>query len=600
MWRTDADALVGAQRRSRRLAAPADRLKRQRSPSTALRSMIGMFTQGSSGEPLPMPDERSAKPSPGPTPVGHFDAVIIGAGFSGMYQLLRLRDTLGMKAVVLEMADGVGGTWYWNRYPGARCDSESHSYSYYFDEALLRDWQWTERYPGHEEIRRYLNHVADRYRLRPDIRLNTRVEAARYDEHDNTWIIDTEGGERYTAQFLITAVGCLSAANIPDIPGLKDFAGRWYHTGQWPHDDVDFTGKRVGMIGTGSTGIQCAPVIAETAAHLTVFQRTANYSMPANNGPLSAEFRQYVRDHTDEIRQVMQSTTNGHPFRISERSAFDVTPEEREAIYEAAWQKGGLQFRAAFQDLLSNQAANDTAAEFIKRKIRQIVRDPVKAAILSDIDHPFAAKRPPIDTHYFETFNRENVSLVNLRETPIEAIVPEGLRTRDALYPLDIIVFATGFDALTGPLLRIGIEGRRGLTLADAWKAGPRNYLGLQVPGFPNLFTITGPGSPSVLCNMPVAIEQHVDWITDCIDHMRKRGLSKVEPVDAAAETWLERVQAAANATLLPKAHHSWYLGANVPGKPRVFMPYAGGMANYRRICQQVAQSGYEGFAFSA
>jgi cation diffusion facilitator CzcD-associated flavoprotein CzcO len=355
------------------------------------------------------------------------------------------------------------------------------------------------------------------------------------------------------------------------------------------------------MIGTGSTGIQCAPVIAETAAHLTVFQRTANYSMPANNGPLSDEFKRYVREHTAEIREVMHSTTNGHPFRILDRSAFDVTPEEREAIYEEAWRKGGLQFRAAFRDLLSDQAANDTAAEFIKAKIRGIVRDPVKAAILSDIDHPFAAKRPPIDTHYFETFNRDNVSLVNLRENPIEAIVPEGIRTRDGtVFGLDIIVFATGFDALTGPLLRIGIEGRGGVALADAWRAGPRNYLGLQVPGFPNLFTITGPGSPSVLCNMPVAIEQHVDWITDCIDYMRRRGLSKVEPAEGAADTWLGTVQAAADATLLPKAHHSWYLGANVPGKPRVFMPYAGGLARYRGICEQVVERGYEGFEFSA
>jgi cation diffusion facilitator CzcD-associated flavoprotein CzcO len=498
------------------------------------------------------------------------------------------------------MADGVGGTWHWNRYPGARCDSESHSYCYYFDDALLKDWEWTERYPGHEEIRRYLNHVADRYRLRPDIRLNTQVQTARYDIDDKVWVIETNGGQRYTSQFLITAVGCLSAANIPDIPGLAQFSGHWYHTGQWPHEGVDFRGKRVGMIGTGSTGIQCAPEIARTAAHLTVFQRTANYSMPANNGPLSAEFKQYVREHSDEIRQVMHSTPNGHPFRFCDRSAFDVSADEREVIYEDAWRKGGLQFRASFRDLLSDQAANDTAAEFIKAKIRKIVHDPVKAAVLSDIDHPFAAKRPPIDTNYFETFNRDNVSLVNLRADPIEAIVPTGIKTRHASYDLDVIVFATGFDALTGPLLRIGIEGRNGLRLGDAWREGPRNYLGLQVPGFPNLFTITGPGSPSVLTNMPVAIEQHVDWITGCIDHMRRQGLSTVEPAESAAEAWLAQVQAAANATLLPKAHHSWYLGANVPGKPRVFMPYAGGLAGYRKICEQVVESGYEGFQFAA
>ena len=546
-----------------------------------------------------MSDELSDPPLAKQKASEHFDAVIIGAGFSGMYQLLKLRDGLSMKAVVLEMADGVGGTWHWNRYPGARCDSESHSYSYYFDDALLREWQWTERYPGHDEIRRYLNHVADRYRLRPDIRLNRRVSAARYHEADNCWIIDTDCGERYTAQFLITAVGCLSAANVPDIPGLQSFAGRWYHTGQWPHEGVDFHGKRVGMIGTGSTGIQCAPVIASEAAHLTVFQRTANYSMPANNGPLSESFKQYVREHADDIRKVMHSTPNAHPFRICDRSAFDVTPAEREAIYEEAWQKGGLQFRATFRDLLTSQSANDTAAEFIKTKIRQIVRDPRKAAILSDIDHPFATKRPPIDTHYFETFNRDNVSLIDLRSDPIEAIVPKGVRTRTGLLELDILVFATGFDALTGPLLRVGIEGRHGRKLADVWRAGPRNYLGLQIPGFPNLFTITGPGSPSVLCNMPVAIEQHVDWITACIDHMRKRRLATVEPAEPAADQWLGQVQAAANATLLPKAKHSWYQGANVPGKPRIFMPYAGGMAQYRQICEQIVARGYEGFQFS-
>jgi len=545
-----------------------------------------------------MLDERSGRLSNTVKDAGHFDAVIIGAGFSGLYQLLRLRDHLGLRTVVLEMADGVGGTWHWNRYPGARCDSESHSYCYYFDDALLRDWEWTERYPGHEEIRRYLNHVADRYRLRPDIRLNTRVSGARYDDGRRHWVLDTEGGERLTSRFLITAVGCLSAANIPDVPGLGRFAGRWYHTGQWPHEGVDFRGRRVAMIGTGSTGIQCAPEIAETAAHLTVFQRTANYSLPANNGPLSEAFRQYLREHSDEVREVMRSTTNGHPFRICDRSAFDVTPQEREAIYEEAWRKGGLQFRASFRDLMSDQAANDTAAEFIKAKIRRLVADPLKAAILSDIDHPFAAKRPPIDTNYFETFNRSNVSLVDLRTNPIEAIVPQGIQTREAMHEADILVFATGFDALTGPLLRIGIEGRNGLTLADAWRAGPRNHLGLQVPGFPNLFTITGPGSPSVLCNMPVAIEQHVDWITACIDHMRRNGLATVESTDAAADAWTAQVQSVAEGTLLPKARHSWYLGANIPGKPRVFMPYAGGLARYRGICEQVVERGYEGFVF--
>jgi cation diffusion facilitator CzcD-associated flavoprotein CzcO len=529
-----------------------------------------------------------------------FDALIIGAGFSGLYQLLCLRDRLGLSVKVLEAGAGVGGTWYWNRYPGARCDSESHSYCYSFSEELTQEWEWSERYPGPPEILRYLNHVADRFDLKRDICFNTRVSAAHYDETANRWRVSTEAGEALTAQFLISAVGCLSSANIPNIAGLDTFQGRWYHTGEWPHEGVDFRGKRVGLIGTGSTGIQAAPVIAETAAHLTVFQRTANYSVPARNAPLTPEFKRYVKENAAEIRHVMRATVNGHPFYIVDRSALETPPQERQAIYEKAWEVGSLRFRAAFRDLLTDKAANDTAADFIRAKIREIVKDPATAAKLSDFDHPYAAKRPPIDTDYFETFNRDNVDLVDVRAAPIERITPQGIRTRDAEYPLDIIVFATGFDGMTGSLLRMDIRGREGLPLAKAWAAGPRNYLGLQVAGFPNLFTVTGPGSPSVLCNMPVAIEQHVEWITDCIAHMRSHGLKRIEPRNEAVEAWVAEVNAAAEATLLPLAKHSWYLGANVPGKPRVFMPYAGGMAHYRKICADVAARSYEGFVFSA
>ncbi|HJU32984.1 MAG TPA: NAD(P)/FAD-dependent oxidoreductase [Hyphomicrobiaceae bacterium] len=530
---------------------------------------------------------------------GELDALIIGAGFSGLYQLHCLRDRLGLSAMVLEAGGGVGGTWYWNRYPGARCDSESHSYCYTFSKDIQSKWQWSERYPGHAEVRRYLNFVADELDLKRDIRFDTRVVSARYDDRANRWRVATETGQSLVAKYLITAVGCLSTANVPKIPGLDSFKGQWFHTGQWPHDGVDFTGKRVGQIGTGSTGIQAAPVIAETAAHLTVFQRTANYSVPARNAPLTAEFQRYVRGNAGEIRRVMHATPNGHPFVIEDRSVFDVTPEERHAIYEQAWEKGGLQFRATFRDLLVDKAANDTAADFIRNKIREIVKDPATAEKLADIDHPYAAKRPPIDTDYFETFNRDNVALVDLRAEPIETITPAGIRTKKAEYPLDMIVFATGFDAMTGPLLRMDIRGRDGLKLADAWNAGPRNYLGLQVAGFPNLFTITGPGSPSVLCNMPVAIEQHVEWITQCIAHMRGKGIERIEAKPEAVDRWVAHVNDAANATLLPMAHHSWYLGANVPGKPRVFMPYAGGMARYRDICADVAAKGYEGFALT-
>ena len=527
------------------------------------------------------------------------DALVIGAGFAGLYQLLCLRDRLGLDVQVLEAGDGVGGTWYWNRYPGARCDSESHIYNYTFSKDLYESWEWSERYPQQPEIMRYLNHVADRFDLRRDIRFGTRVVGAAYDEAANRWAVTTDAGETLYATFLITAVGCLSTANVPDIPGLGDFAGVWYHTGRYPPEGVDFTGKRVGLVGTGSTGIQAAPVIAQTAAHLTVFQRTANYSVPAQNGPLASEFQAWVKANYAEIRQITRGNTNGQGFNIADRSVWDVTPEEREALYEAAWAKGGLQFRAAFRDLLLDKAANDTAAEFLKAKIRQIVTHPGTAALLADIDHPYAAKRPPIDTGYFETFNRDNVSLVDVRSHPIERISATGIHTSAAEYPLDVIVFATGYDAMTGPLLRLDIRGRDQLALRDTWAAGPRSYLGLQVAGFPNLFTITGPGSPSVLTNMPVAIEQHVEWITDCIAHLRAEGAARIEPAEAAVDTWMVQVQTAAAATLLPQAASSWYLGANVPGKPRVFMPYAGGMARYRAICDDVAAKGYQGFELS-
>jgi cation diffusion facilitator CzcD-associated flavoprotein CzcO len=527
---------------------------------------------------------------------GVLDALVIGAGFAGLYQLLCLRDRLGLAVQVLEAADGVGGTWYWNRYPGARCDSESHAYRFSFSAELAREWEWSERYPGQAEVLRYLNHVAERFDLKRDIRFNTRVKAAHWDAANNLWNVTTEAGGQFKARFLITAVGCLSSANIPDIPGLDNFEGRWYHTGQWPHAGVDFRGKRVGQVGTGSTGIQSAPVIAAAAAHLTVFQRTANYSVPARNAPLTDEFKRYARENAEQISQDMRATRNGHPFFDADRAALETPPEERQALYEAAWARGGLQFRATFRDLIASVEANNTAAEFIRGKIRAIVKDPLTAAKLSDIDHPYAAKRPPIDSDYFETFNRDNVALVDVRAEPIESITARGIRTSAAEYPLDIIVFATGFDGMTGALLAMDIRGRDGLSLAQAWAAGPRNYLGLQVAGFPNLFMVTGPGSPSVLCNMPVPIEQHVEWITDCIAHLREKGLTRIETGAAAMDAWVAKVNEAAAATLLPLATHSWYLGANIPGKPRVFMPYAGGMAHYRAICAEVAARNYEGF----
>ena len=529
------------------------------------------------------------------------DAIVIGAGFSGMYMLHSLRDRLGLRVLVVERGADVGGTWYWNRYPGARCDSESHSYCFTFSEELWRGWEWSQRYPDHNEIRRYMNYVAERLDLRRDIRFGTTVAACAYDEAANLWRVTTTEGEVLSARYLITGVGCLSTANVPDIPGLADFKGRWYHTGQWPHEGVDLTGPRVGQVGTGSTGIQCAPVLAEQAAHLTVFQRTANYSSPANNQPLTDDFKRWMRDNLAEIRGVMVATPNGHPFSIRDRSVHDVSDAELTEILQAAWDFGGLQFRAGFRDVLLDESANAKLAAFLKAKILEIVKDPERARILSDIDHPYAAKRPPIDSGYFQAFNRDNVDLVDVRADPIERIAPEGIRLASGReVALDVIVFATGYDALTGPLLKLNITGAGGRTLAKEWEAGPKTYLGLQMAGFPNLFTITGPGSPSVLCNLPVPIEQHVEWITDCIAHLRAEGIERIEPTEAAMAEWGREVKRAADATLLSRVPHSWYLGANVPGKPRVFMPYAGGMARYRKHCAEIAARGYEGFVMES
>jgi cation diffusion facilitator CzcD-associated flavoprotein CzcO len=528
------------------------------------------------------------------------DAVVVGAGFSGLYMLYRLRDLLGLTVRGFEAGVGVGGTWYWNRYPGARCDSESVYYSYSFSEELQQEWTWSTKYPEQPEILRYLNHVADRFNLRPAIAFSTRVTAARFLDDRDTWEVQTDSGEVVRCRFFISAVGCLSAANVPPIPGLDRFEGDWYHTGAWPHHRVDFSGHTVGLIGTGSTGIQATPVIAVEADHLYVFQRTPNYSIPARNRSLSQEEWQDIKAHYGDLRRRCRESWSGFPYERSELSALEVTPAEREAKYQQLWtEEGGFKFLfGSFNDFLTNQLANDTVADFIRRKIHEIVKDPKVADLLSPTDYPYGTKRPPIDTGYYETFNRDNVTLVDLREAPIVEITPKGLLTSDREYPLDVIVFATGFDAMTGSLLRIHVQGKRGLTLRDKWAHGPLTYLGLQVAGFPNMFVITGPGSPSVLANMPTAIEQHVEWITDCIAYMRQRQLTRVEASEHAEAEWGGRVGAVAEATLFPKAN-SWYMGANIPGKTRVFMPYVGGFGPYDELCQGVAASGYQGFVFS-
>ena len=530
-------------------------------------------------------------------PTREFDAVVIGAGFSGLYMLYRLRDVLGLEARVYETGDGVGGTWYWNRYPGARCDSESFYYCFSFSKELAQEWEWSSRYPEQPEILRYLNHVADRFDLRRDIQLETRVVSARFDEASDTWEVETDRGERVRARFVITGVGCLSATNVPEIPGLERFEGEWYHTSRWPHEPVDFSGKRVGLIGTGSSGIQATPVIAAQAKQLTVFQRTPNFSVPARNAPLTPERQREIKAEYNEIFARTRASAGGFPYMPEERSALDYNEEERNAVYEGLWEDGGFKFlRGSFYDVLIDKRANATAAEFIRNKIRATVKDPAMAEKLLPSDHPYGSKRPPIDTDYYPTFNRDNVRLVDIRESPIVEITPTGLRTQDAAYDLDALVFATGFDAMTGALLRIDIRGVGGKSLASHWEAGPRTYLGLQMAGFPNLFTITGPGSPSVLCNMPVCIEQHAEWISDCIAHLRETGATRIEATPEAETAWVAHANEVSKATLFWEAR-SWYLGANIPGKPRIFMPYAGGMAAYRERCDEVAAKGYEGFA---
>ncbi len=524
------------------------------------------------------------------------DAVVVGAGFAGLYMLLQLRDVLGLEAVVFETGDGVGGTWFWNRYPGARCDSESFYYCYSFSEELAQEWEWSSRYPEQPEILRYLNHVADRFDLRPDIQLETRVTSAAFQEESGRWRVETDRGDVVSARFLITAVGCLSASNVPEIEGLESFEGEWYHTGRWPHEPVDFRGKRVGLIGTGSSGIQAAPVIAAEARQLTVFQRTPNFTVPARNAPLDARRQREIKEGYDDIWRLTRETDGGFPYKPVERSALDHTKEERDAVFEELWREGGFKFMwGSFRDVLRDKKANATAAEFIREKIRATVKDPEVARKLLPTDHPYGSKRPPIDTDYYVTFNRDNVTLVDIRESPIVAITPNGVKTSDGHHDLDVIVFATGFDAMTGSLLRIDIRGVGGETLAEHWEAGPRTYLGLQVAGFPNLFTITGPGSPSVLVNMPVCIEQHVEWIADCIRHLRASGRQRIEASPEAEAEWVEHVYEASKQTLFWEAR-SWYLGANIPGKPRVFMPYPGGMTGYRARCDEVAEKGYEGF----
>jgi cation diffusion facilitator CzcD-associated flavoprotein CzcO len=523
------------------------------------------------------------------------DAVVVGAGFAGLYMLHRLRQ-LGLRTCGYEAGAGVGGTWYWNRYPGARCDSESVYYSYSFSAELQQEWEWSERYASQPEILRYLEHVADRFDLRPDIRFGTRVVAAAFDEEGSCWSVRTDTGEQVRARFLISAIGCLSTPNVPVLPGVGDFRGPVLHTGRWPHEPVDVAGRRVGVLGTGSSGVQTIPLLAEQAGHLTVFQRTANYSVPARNAPADPVTNAAVKADYDAIRERCRRSLGGFPFDVDPRSALSVSPAEQENLYRGLWDTGGMRFVfGGFADVLTDRAANDVAADFVRARIGEAVHDPVTAEALTPRDHPFGTRRPALDTRYYETYNRDDVTLVDLRRTPVMEVTEGGLRTTDAEYPLDVLVLATGFDAMTGSLLAMNIVGREGVELRQKWIDGPRNLLGLMSAGFPNLFTITGPLSPSVFSNMPTCIEQHVDWIAGCLDHLQRNGHALIEPTVEAEDGWVEHAARVAARTLLG-AVDSWWTGANVPGKPRVVYPYVAGVGAYRTACDAVAASGYDGF----
>lgn len=514
---------------------------------------------------------------------------------------------LGLDVQVLEAAGDVGGTWYWNRYPGARCDVPSIEYSYSFSEELQQEWDWAEVMAAQPEILSYAQHVAERFDLRRGIQFHTRVTRAHYDEASRRWDIATDTGERFRARFCVMATGCLSVPNTPEFEGADDFAGAVYHTGRWPHEEVDLSGLRVGVIGTGSSGVQAIPVIAEQAGHLTVFQRTPVYTMPAYNRPLSPEYLDDVRAHYAEIREQQRASLagivgfgfglGGAAFKAPTDSILETTEAERLAALD---EEGFLAMRR-YIDVNTDLEANELACDMYREQVRRIIDDPVTAEGLMPRGYPLGCKRPVIDTDYYAAFNRDNVTLVDLRRGGIERITARGIQTEQGHFDLDVIVYATGFDAMTGALTRIDIRGRDGVALRERWEAGPRTYLGLQVSGFPNLFTITGPGSPSVLSNMMVSIEQHVEWISDCISHMDQRQLRAIEPTPEAEEAWIAHVNSVAQGTMLTAPTcNSWYLGANIPGKPRIFMPYVGGVGNYRRKCDEVAASDYEGFILTA
>ena len=529
-----------------------------------------------------------------------FDVVIVGGGLAGLYSIYRFRK-LGLKVRAYEAGDGVGGTWFWNRYPGCRCDVESMEYSYSFDDDLQQEWVWPERYGTQPVILDYINHVAERFDLMRDVQLNTRITKAIFNETKRLWTITTNNGEKIKAPICIMAAGNLSTPRKPDFPGLDNFKGKWYHTGLWPKGGVNFSGKRVGVIGTGSSGVQMMPHIAEEAKHLTVFQRTANFSLPARNAPLDPEKERKHKEEYKERRVAAYST----PFGIAgypppAKSALEETEEARSKVYEDKWQEGGsISYLFAYKDLLLNKEANDTASNFVRDKIRATVKDPKTAELLCPDNHPIGTKRLILDSHYFEVFNQDNVNLVDVRSAPIQGITANGIQTTETEYELDAIVFATGFDAMTGAIKEIDVRVDGGTTIEEEWDGGPRTYLGLMVAGLPNMFMITGPQSPGVKSQMILSIEWHVNWISDCLSHMKNKKLTRIMADHEAQRKWVDHVREIADTTLYPLAN-SWYMGTNIPGKPKVFMPYVAGVEVYTNECKRVVQEGYEGFDFSA
>jgi len=524
------------------------------------------------------------------------DAVIVGAGFAGLYMLHKLNG-MGLKARIIEAAPDVGGTWYWNRYPGARCDIESMQYSYQFSEELQQEWNWKERYSAQPEILSYIQHVADRFNLRQHIDFGTRVTAATFNDDQSQWAVQTDAGENLKARFFIMAVGCLSTTIMPQTEGTFDFKGPVYHTGKWPAGGVDFTGKKVGVIGTGSSGVQIIPHIAEQAEQLSVFQRTAGYVVPAQNRPLDPEEVSEIKRNYSELRAKAKAHPIAFIFPMHKDSALGATEEERKVRFEDQWKVGGLPFAAAYGDLLTNDDANKLVVEFWKTKMREIVQDPKIAEMLTP-NQVYGCKRIPSGTNYFETYNRPNVTLVDVSGTGVEKFTEKGIVAKGQEHELDVIVMATGFDALTGSVVSINITGKNDEKINDKWRNGPSNYMGLAVSGFPNMFNMLGPGCPSVLATMVTGAEQQGDWIADCIGWMDQNAKSTIE-ADLDSETaWVKEVHDLGMKSIRSTCN-SWYVGANVPGKPHVFMPYAGGFNNYSARCDKVAKNNYKGFSFS-